>query len=332
MEVFLCPACGGRLFFDNLVCICGADVAFDPDARTFVRLSEAAACSNRDEISCNWRADNDGALCRSCATTRTHPDLAMEGHRTLWADAEAAKRRVMADLMHWGLFTAADQRPAPVFDMLAESTRMGEQEVIMGHEEGLITINVAEANPAEREERREEMEERYRTMTGHFRHEIGHFVHVRLADAPGFLDAFRALFGDERADYGAALDRYYANGAPPGWQDTHLTEYATAHPHEDWAETFAHFLHLVALTASAKAIDLSTPALSEAGPGFDAYAAREAEPFLTIAVELSVALNHTNRAMGLADLYPFVLTPATREKLGFVQSWLPLAGAADSRF
>ena len=195
----------------------------------------------------------------------------------------------------------------------------------MGHADGVITINVDEADAAEREARRIMLQERYRTILGHFRHEIGHLVFLRLSGKPEFLDAFRKLFGDERADYAKALKDHYSGDPPKDWDETHLTRYATAHPHEDWAETFAHFLHLVAVTASAEAADLSSPALTAAGPGFDVYTATGPEPFLTIGAELSLALNHVTRSIGLPDPYPFVLSAETREKLAFVQSWIRLA-------
>ncbi len=322
MELFSCPACEGRLFFPNHACGCGAEVAFDPDARRFLSLAEAVPCANRTVIDCNWRADAGGELCRACATTRTHPDLTVEEHPTLWAEAEAAKRRVMAGMMRWGIFGASDPNPAPVFEMLSEQTRSGQEDVTMGHADGVITIDVAEADHAEREARKADLDERYRTMTGHFRHELGHFIFMRLQERNGFIGDFRMLFGDEREDYGAALERHYENGPPPGWQETHITAYATMHAHEDWAETFAHYLHLVDLVDSAAAADLTAPLLANAGPGFDAYAANGPEPLLTIAAELGVAVNHVNRSMGLADIYPFVLTPATREKIGFVQRWI----------
>ncbi len=313
------------MFFDNLACGCGTAVVFDPDARRFLAISDAAACANRDPIQCNWRAEV--GFCRSCATTRTRPDLSVGGNLALWAGAETAKRRALYDLMHWGLFTRDDRQERPAFDLLAEETRSGETDVTMGHADGVITINVDEVDAAEREARRILLGERYRTVVGHFRHEIGHFVFRRLAPLDGFLPGFRALFGDERADYRKALRSHYSRREKEDWRETHLTRYATAHPHEDWAETHAHYLHLVAVTASAQAIGLSSAALTAAGPGFDPYSQRHPEPLLTIAGELSVALNHVTRAMGLPDPYPFVLTDGPRQKLAFVQTWLPLAGA-----
>jgi len=327
METFTCPACGERLFFRNAVCGCGAAVAFDPEMRAFALLDDACApCANRDAIGCNWRAGGaGGGLCASCAMTRTMPDLAVADNAALWTEAEEAKRQVLANLMRWGLFTARDASPAPVFDMLAEQTESGAARVMMGHLDGVVTINIAEADPAVREARRQQMAERYRTMTGHFRHELGHFVFARLAAAEGFLDAFRALFGDERADYAEALRRHYARPAADSDPD-HVTPYAAAHPHEDWAETFAHHQHLVDIADSAARMCLISPALAAVGGAdFDPYACDDAEQVLRVAVELGVAVNHVNRAMGLHDVYPFVLTAAVREKLAFAHRWIGAA-------
>jgi hypothetical protein len=325
MRLFDCPSCGATVFFSSTGCgACGATLTLVP-AEGYV--ADAAPCANRERIGCNWAAAV-GDLCVSCAMTRTIPDLDSADNAVLWREAEAAKRRVLCNLMRWGLFTPDDPHPAPIFDMLSEEVGGAETQVMMGHDAGVVTINVAEGDPAVREARRQEMDERFRTMVGHFRHELGHFVFERLLEQDGFADAFRALFGDEREDYAAALQRHYAEGPPEGWRGAHLTAYATAHAHEDWAETFAHLLHLVDIVDSAQASGLSSPALAAAGPGFDAYAQTGAEPLLTIAAELGVALNHVNRGMGLHDVYPFVLTPTTREKLGFAQAWIGRAGAA----
>ena len=141
MDIFQCPDCGAQLFFHNLACVCGGPVVFDPDALQFRMMASARPCANRDQIGCNWQADGTD-LCRSCAMTRTRPDLAVGRNLKLWAVAEQAKRRVLFDLMHWGLFTPRDRFDPPVFDLLAEETREGEAPVSMGHAEGVITINV----------------------------------------------------------------------------------------------------------------------------------------------------------------------------------------------
>ena len=318
MRLFECPACAATLYFRNSACgACGQGVAYDPEADRMVAGAEP--CANREEIGCNWRAEEGGPLCRACAMTTVIPDTFHGENRAHWAHAELAKRWVLAGLGRWGWFRASDPGPRPAFELLAEATAGGPVEVTMGHEAGVITLNVTEADPAELAARQEALGERLRTVVGHVRHEIAHFLFVRLQAAEGFVDAFRALFGDERADYGAALRRHYAEGPPPGWQDRHITGYASAHPHEDWAESVAHLLHLVDITDSAAAAGLLVEGL---GAGDDAYAERDADRLVALGQRLGVAVNHVNRSMGLPDAYPFVLTPAIREKFGFVHARL----------
>ncbi|SFE56280.1 zinc-binding metallopeptidase family protein [Roseivivax sediminis] len=315
MQIFTCPACGGATYLHNLACGCGHAIEFDPDAQAMQSLD--APCGNRDAIGCNWRAESDG-LCRSCAMTEVVPDLREDTNRPLWAETEAAKRWMLATLGRWGWFTASDPGDRPVFRLLSEKTATGEAGVVMGHANGVITINVSEARSAVLAERQEELGELYRTMLGHMRHETAHFLQLRLLSSPGFPEAFRKLFGDERADYGAALKAHYADPKPAG--DDHVTSYATAHPHEDWAETLAHLLHLVDLLDSAAAARLQLPD----GPprGYDAYAETDTETLLHFAVGMSIAVNHVNRALDLPDLYPFVIRSGVRTKLAFAHRWL----------
>ncbi len=318
MRLFNCPACGARIFFANLTCAaCKTPLVYRPDLNAFA--AGAAPCANRAEIACNWAAETDG-LCRSCAMTRVIPDTFHGENRDLWAEAELAKRRVVAGLGRWGWLGPRDGGPAPTFHLLAEDTRAGPATVVMGHAGGVVTINITEADPVARVSRREALGERQRTMTGHFRHEIAHFLFMRLAERPEFLPAFRALMGDEREDYAAALARHYADGPPPGHNRCHVTAYASAHPHEDWAETAAHVMHLTDMLDSATAAGLSGRGLPPAG--YDAYAERDAKRLLTQAVRLGIAINHVNRSMGLADIYPFVLHFAVRRKIRAVHRWL----------
>ncbi|WP_118133499.1 putative zinc-binding metallopeptidase [Oceanicella sp. SM1341] len=321
METFACPSCSGTLYFENLACACGQPVVWDPGARVFRDADQVTGCANRAGIDCNWAAAGSGGLCASCAMTRTRPDLSVRRNAALWAEAEAAKRWVLANLMRWGIFTARDPASPPVFDLLSELVAGGREQVMMGHADGVITINVLEADTALREKRRDQLGEPYRTLTGHFRHELAHYLFLRLEPREGFLPAFRALFGDETADYGAALEAYYASGSPPaGWQESHVSEYARAHPHEDWAETVAHALHLTDMLDSAAAMQLATPRSQVEG---DAYDDPADEHTLAAALDLAIAMNHMARSMGLPDLYPFVVSAGVREKLLFVREWLP---------
>ncbi len=175
----------------------------------------------------------------------------------------------------------------------------------MGHVGGVVTISVAEADAVLRTTRKEALDEPYRTMIGHMRHEIAHMLWWRLSLREDFLTAFRETFGDEREDYPAALQRHYQNGPPADWQTRFLSTYASSHPHEDWAETASHLLHLTDITDN-----------------WDAYAEPDAERLIHIAASLVAGVNHVNRSMGLSDLYPFVLSDVALRKLAFAHDWL----------
>ena len=190
----------------------------------------------------------------------------------------------------------------------------------MGHVNGVVTISVAEADPVLSTTRREALEEPYRTMIGHMRHEIAHMLWWRLSLRTDFLEAFRAVFGDERDDYSAALQRHYSNGPPEDWNQNYLTTYASAHPHEDWAETAAHLLHLTDITDSAVSAGFSLAALPY--PDWDPYSEPDAISLIQVAISVVTGVNHINRSMGLADVYPFMISHAAQKKLAFVHEWL----------
>ena len=157
-------------------------------------------------------------------------------------------------------------------------------------------------------------------MIGHMRHEISHMLWWRLSLREDFLDAFRAMFGDEREDYVEALKRHYNSGPPADWEQRFVTTYASSHPHEDWAETAAHLLHLTDITDSFVAAGLTSPALPN--PGWNPYAETDSERLIYVAASIAVGINHVNRSMGLSDLYPFMLAESTHRKLAFIHQWL----------
>lgn len=314
MRVFANPVGAGSLWFDNLATADGTPVGYDPQARTF--LSMSPFCANRDRIGCNWIAPEEGAFCRSCAMTALAPDPSIANAIPNWALTEAGKRWVLDNLGRWHWFRPEDPGARPVFHLLAE----GPTPVLMGHVAGVVTISVAEVDPVLRTTRREALQEPYRTMLGHMRHEIAHMLWWRLSLREDFLDAFRAEFGDERTDYQAALRYHYENGPPAAWNQFFLTSYASTHPHEDWAETAAHLLHLTDITDSFVATGLSSPQIPD--PGWDPYTEPDAERLVRTAAALTVGVNHVNRSMGLSDIYPFVLSDRARHKLAFVHDWL----------
>lgn len=314
MRIFSNPVGAGSLWFDNLATADGTPVAYDPQARAFLPMPPF--CINRERIGCNWIAPKKGDFCRSCAMTSLAPDPEIPNAIPNWAQTEAAKRWALDNLGRWHWFRPEDPGSRPVFRMLAE----GPTPVAMGHVGGVVTISVAEADPVLQTTRREALQEPYRTMIGHMRHEISHMLWWRLSLREDFLDAFRAMFGDERVDYTAALQYYFENGPPVEWKQRYLTSYATSHPHEDWAETAAHLLHLTDIADSFVATGLSSPQIP--GAGWDPYSEPDAERLIQTAATLTVGINHVNRSMGLADIYPFVLSNHARQKLAFVHNWL----------
>jgi len=316
MQIFACPACGATVWFHNLTCTCGADLTFSPATLGFT-IGDPP-CSNRAGTQCNWAAAGEGQFCLSCAMTKTIPDLALPENAAHWQAAEGAKRWALVGLMRMGWFGPGDGGLRPVFDLIAEQTAAGPADVTMGHAEGAITINVSEADPARITARQVALGEPFRTLIGHMRHEIAHALHWRLSDErPGFAEAFRAVFGDERADYAAALAAHYADPQPAS--DDFVTSYATARPHEDWAETVAHLLNLLDIVDSFAAAGLALPR----GPVPDAYdPAVPTAAVLTAGGDLGLALNHVNRAVGQPDLYPFVLGAGVRAKMAFARAAL----------
>lgn len=325
MRIYACPSCHATAYFSNQRCICGSTLVYDPERDDFI--PDAQSCANRAQIGCNWVAEQvDTGLCRSCAMTEVVPDIKQGDNLALWSRAEASKRWVLATLGRWGWFTDADTGPNPRFHLLSEDTAKGHTNIIMGHQNGLVTINLAEADPIEEVRRREALSERLRTMTAHFRHEIAHFLFERLAAAhPDFVGKFTGVFGDPQADYGDALKRHYANGAPADWNDRFITPYASAHAHEDWAETSAHVMHLADMLDSAVEAGLTLPVLNNLK--YDAYAETDAKALIDTAGAYGLALNHVNRSIGHDDIYPFVHSQTVQDKLAAAHGWLSGAGA-----
>ena len=325
MRDFRCPHCGQRLAFENSVCLrCGFNIGFDPETLDFALVGsdgiavgdpDLRMCANLDLASCNWlTARGFGSLCRSCALTRTRPSDGDTEALAGFAAAETAKRRLIVELLELGLpITGRQADPAAglCFDLLSSA----QGSVITGHADGVITLDLAESDDVHREQLRVSMAEPYRTLLGHFRHEIGHYYFTVLAETGKARSAFEGLFGDPDLDYQAAIDRHYADGAPAGWETTYVSSYATMHPAEDWAETFAHYLHIrdTIDTAAAFAFAPAGATLDRplAGPmGF--------ERIIELWVPLTWSLNMINRSMGHADLYPFVLPPAVLDKMRLV--------------
>lgn len=323
MRPYTCGRCANLLDLLDTACgRCGAPVGFalplddvlvldSPDGDGWVR------CAGFDDVGCSWLVrPDDGPRCESCRLTRTVPGDDDPDDDAFLAEVERAKRRLVYQLTDLGLpivDRAQDPERGLAFDLL--STRF--EPVTIGHADGVVTIDLAESDDSHREQMRAQLDEPYRTVLGHLRHEIGHHYWEVLVDRAGGHDAFRELFGDERASYQDELERHYREGPPPGWPERFVSAYATMHPWEDWAETFAHYLHIRDTLQTAEAFGLEVHGLIEVEPTNEV----DHTSFWSVARDwgaLATALNAVNRSMGQADLYPFSLPPAVVAKLAFV--------------
>ena len=348
MKLFKCQYCGQLLYFENNKCEkCGRRLGYIPSAETLSALEpegdntwRARAvrgklyrfCANAAFGVCNWMIEASASelYCAACRHNRTVPDTSIESNVVAWRKIEAAKHNLFYTLMklRLPLDGRADQDEAKrerlLFDFLASPALPGAQTVMTGHQNGVITVALEEADDAERESRRVSMHEPYRTLLGHFRHEVGHYYWDVLVRDGGQLEAWRAVFGDERLDYAAALQKHYDEGAPANWQDNFVSAYATTHPWEGFAETWAHYLHIVDALEMARAFGIYVnPPLAKAGEleaevDFAPYRAPDVTTLVDTWLPLSNALNALNRTMGQPDAYPFILSPAVIKKLGAI--------------
>ena len=347
--------CGRPVFFRNSVCLaCQTPLGYEPtqarvipmdpgqEANVFVpanappgQAGQYVRCANfASAAECNWlipqsQAANGVTLCQACRLNRTIPDLSNPENQELWRRIETAKRRLVSQLIALKLPVASkvgeDPERGLAYDFLRSHPT--EPRVLTGHDCGLITINLEEADDPTRERTRKSMGEPYRTLLGHFRHEVGHYYWDRLVDHTNWLDPYRALFGDERQDYDEAVKAHYQNGAPPDWGVHFVSAYASTHPWEDWAETWAHYLHMVdtADTAASFGIDLTKIGLETEPFGTDVLwkqdMGEEGQAFLPLVndwVGLTAVMNEMSRSMGQPDFYPFVLSRNVVTKLHFI--------------
>jgi hypothetical protein len=358
MKLFKCQNCGQAVYFENRFCgNCSHALGFLPGALVMAALEPAAQenmftaltprrptvryCANIAHDACNWLIpeNNDGDFCVACRHNRTIPDISIEQNLLHWRKMEVAKHRLFYTLISLRLpLENINDNPEHglTFDFLAEdpSTNI---KILTGHDDGVITINLNEADDALREKFRTAMGEPYRTLLGHFRHEVGHYFWDVLVRDGGRLEECRAIFGDERADYGEALKRHYAEGAPADWQENHISTYATAHPWEDFAETWAHYLHIYDTLETAAAFGLRIQPVGAKNKALMAdltstpAPTKSVQPLIDAWLPLTFAVNSINRSMGLADMYPFIVSPAVVKKLQFIQDIIQAGGKPAAR-
>lgn len=351
MKTFPCQ-CGNSLHFSNTHCVkCGLKVGFLPDEQQLSAFTKKAdgslfASNNAKQYRpcknyavydiCNWMLSKDDPndLCVSCRLTETIPNLDDPENIKLWFSMEQAKRRLLYSAIKLKLPIKSkidDHERGLGFAFMESQTQDSfgnelfiKNFVTTGHSNGLITLNLDEARDTARIDMREQMNEKYRTLLGHFRHESGHYYWDRLIRNSDRLDEFREMFGDERLDYQSAMANYYEHGPNKNWQDVWISAYATMHPWEDWAETWAHYLHMVDTLETGTDFELSISKKSIANPyvtdGNQSSLAVE-KSFTQLFNDwcaLTQVLNALNRSMGMDDAYPFVISLTSLKKLRFV--------------
>lgn len=353
VRVYQCQ-CGRPTFFRNSTCLaCSTPLGYHPEQATLLSLKPGDEpdtwldwqtegpvyyrCANLDTAaSCNWllpvaEGQAHAYLCRACRLNRTIPDLTdpkCPDNGKLWGRIELAKRRLVSALLVMGLPVASreteDTERGLMFDFLRATDSA--PKIMTGHHQGLITLNITEADDAKREFTRQALNEPYRTLLGHFRHEVGHYYWERLVTDSPWLEPCRALFGDERQDYAASLKANYKNGPRPDWQQHFVSSYASVHPFEDWAECWAHYMHMRDTVDTAMSFGLNidadqlefTPFATDALYQPDHPEAARFLAFVNRWLQLTLLLNGMSRAMGQADFYPFVLANEVVTKLHFI--------------
>lgn len=356
MKIFACGVCGQMLYFHNVQCVrCRHRLGFDPESLQLLALEQTddgrwhavgqsdsaryRLCGNYvQHQACNWLvpAGARNGLCVACRLNRTIPDLSVPGHADLWRTLQTEKNRLVYGLLRLGL-PVIDKQEDPerglAFDFLADPNPQFREDgsgIVIGHAGGVITLDIAEADDAVRERLRQEMAEPYRTILGHFRHESGHYYWDRLVQTSSWLQPFRERFGDERASYQDALEAHYNDGPPADWQRRFVSAYASSHPWEDWAESWAHYLHIVDTLETAHEFGLHPKprlgATEAPAPPVDVRHSPSIEPVIEQWLPLTAALNSLNLAMGQGYAYPFVLAAPAIAKLEMVHQIVRDAG------
>lgn len=339
MKIFQCGYCKQAIYFENRSCEnCGhltgfrdtdrIMLTFKPNSNVLISDREKTAykyCKNHKLEVCNWVLPENSleAYCSACQLNRTIPNLSNINYAENWKNLEVAKHRLVYQLQKIGLSLPSKlrQENGLCFDFVAKENNLN---LMTGHANGVITILIKEGDSVLREKTRKEMREPYRTLVGHLRHEVGHYFWEQLIqNNPKVLSKFRAIFGDESVSYPDALQNYYNTATQTNWQQNFISEYATSHPWEDWAETWAHYLHIMDMVETAYFFRLHVKPKGSSKElktrvSFDPYNKKNFNEIIKTCVPLSFAVNSINRAMGIPDVYPFIISPKIIEKLNFI--------------
>jgi len=343
MKIFECGNCQYVLFFENNSCEnCGhisgyhaqsnQMLTFDPEQNELYsdrKHINFKFCKNKEYKACNWLIleDDPADFCTACQLNRTIPNLSEPENVENWRHLEVAKHRLIYQLqkLHLPLQSKHETEKGLGFDFVV---RQNQNNLMTGHANGVVTILLREADSVFREKTRRELSEPYRTLIGHFRHEVGHyFWDILIHPNQEYLDQFRIIFGDERQNYGKSLQQYYKKTIAIDWQNSYISQYASAHPWEDWAETWAHYLHIMDMVETAYYFGIRTKHKSnnhhmELSAPLDPYKAPYLESVLENFAPLTFAVNSINRSMGVPDVYPFVVSKGVANKMKFIHQVL----------
>ncbi|MEO5684357.1 MAG: putative zinc-binding peptidase [Chitinophagaceae bacterium] len=347
MKLYSCSKCQSLLYFENTVCLnCSSAVGFNAAKLSMVTLAPAndkefldiknnkelwRFCDNAAYASCNWLipASQAGGFCIACNLNRTIPSLNKTENLDRWRRIEVAKHRLVYSLLRLNLPVPAkegEEETGIAFYFMADTDPDPKKKVMTGHDNGTITINIEEADEKLRVKHKLDLGEKYRTLLGHFRHEIGHYYwDVFFKTDKAAVENFRKFFGDDAIDYGEALEKYYESGAPANWNDSFISPYATAHAWEDWAESWAHYLHLMDTLETAYSFGIAVDPRTasdehemHARISRDPYSIKNFDEIVKMWLPLTFAVNSLNRSMGHQDFYPFIISATVIKKLQFI--------------
>jgi hypothetical protein len=344
MKTFECSNCNQPLHFETTRCDnCGNTIGYEDVNKQMLSFDSSKLqhqtsadfidykyCKNKMYDVCNWLIPKQSHqnFCEACELNRTIPNLNERKNFKKWKSLELAKHRLIYQLQKLQLplnRSKAKNDGGLCFDFIA---KLDDPKIMTGHVKGVITILLREADSVIREQTRKQLKERYRTLIGHLRHEVGHYYWDQLIYTnQQLLDSFRSVFGDERISYADALQHYYKNEPVKDWQNSFISKYATSHPWEDWAETWAHYLHIMDMVETAYYFNLHISPVNNPEPLAtdvlqNPYQIEDFDIIVRNFIPLTLAVNSMNRAMGIPDVYPFQISGNMVHKLKFIHKML----------
>lgn len=338
MKLYTCTNCNNSLYFENSACLnCNHAVGFEAGKFNMITLdtnqNNYSAVNDKNEVyryctnaihgTCNWLVPVAQAslFCTACSLNRTIPELSNLVNQDKWKRIEIAKHRLVYSLLRLRLPVkpklTVDDVEGIAFDFMGDTSPA--ERVMTGHDNGVITLNIEEADESQLTRHKLDLGEKYRTLLGHFRHEIGHYYWDVLVKESNYLEKFRKLFGNEEKDYSGALETYYKTPAQTNWNEFFISPYASAHPWEDWAESWANYMHMMDTLETAYSFGIGIHRQEmETEVTSDPYTITDFDTIIKMWFPLTFAVNSLNRSMGHADFYPFIISGPVIEKLRFI--------------